>query len=59
MADAPAASAVAPEAVRDELVERLKADLAAKTEESARLSARASIFEDKERARIKVTFTTV
>ena len=48
-----AAAAPPAEAARDELVERLKADLAAKTEETARANARASIYEDKERERIK------
>jgi hypothetical protein len=41
------------EAARDELVERLKADLAAKTEETARANARAGLYEEKERARIR------
>lgn len=40
------------EAARDELVSRLKADLAEKTEGEARANARASIYENKERARI-------
>ena len=53
MAEVSNAAAPPAEAARDELVERLKADLAAKTEETARANARASIFEDKERARIK------
>lgn len=53
MTDASNATAPPAEAARDELVERLKADLAAKTEETARANARASIFEDKERARIR------
>ena len=47
-----AAAAPPAEAARDELVERLKADLAAKTEETARANARASIYEGKERERI-------
>jgi hypothetical protein len=42
-----------PEAARDELVERLKADLVAKTEETARANARAGMYEEKERARIR------
>jgi len=52
MADVSNAAAPPAEAARDELVERLKADLAAKTEETARANARASIFEERERARI-------
>ena len=47
-----AAAAPSAEAARDELGERLKADLAAKTEETARANARASIYEGKERERI-------
>lgn len=47
-----AAAAPPAEAARDELVERLKADLASKTEETARANARASIYEGKERERI-------
>ena len=53
MTDVSNAAAPPAEAARDELVERLKADLAAKTEETARANARASIYEDKERERIK------
>ena len=53
MTDVSNAAAPLAEAARDELVERLKADLAAKTEETARANARASIYEDKERERIK------
>jgi len=37
---------------RDDYVERLKADLAAKTSEAASVSARMAVFEAKERARI-------
>ncbi len=49
-----AAAPVAPaaEIERDELVARLKADLASKTEGEARANARASLYEEKERARI-------
>ncbi len=54
MTDASNAAAAPPaETARDELVERLKADLAAKTEETARANARASIYEEKEREKIK------
>jgi len=52
MTDVSNATAPPAEAARDELVERLKADLAAKTEETARANARASIYEGKERERI-------
>lgn len=52
MTDVSNAAAPPAEAARDELVERLKADLASKTEETARANARASIFEGKERDRI-------
>jgi hypothetical protein len=52
MTDVSNAAAPPAEAARDELVERLKADLAAKTEETARANARASIYEGKERERI-------
>jgi len=41
-----------PESVRDDLVERLKKELAEKTEAEARANARATLFEDKERARV-------
>jgi hypothetical protein len=52
MTDVTNAAVPPAEAARDELVERLKADLAAKTEETARANARASIYEGKERERI-------
>ena len=52
MTDVSNATAPPAEAARDELVERLKADLVAKTEETARANARASIYEGKERERI-------
>lgn len=40
------------ESARDELVERLKKELAEKTEGEARANARAGIFEEKERSRV-------
>lgn len=40
------------ESARDELVERLKKELAEKTEAEARANARAGIFEEKERSRV-------
>lgn len=55
MTDAADASAVAssqPEAVRDDLVERLKKENTELMESVARANARAGVFEDKERARI-------
>ena len=51
MAD-PDPSLAGTEANRDDLVERLKADLASKTESEARANARMEIYESKERTRI-------
>ena len=47
-----ASSHVTADQNRDDLVDRLKADLAAKTEAAARVNARIEVFEAKERARI-------
>ena len=52
MADPETATMSSTEQNRDDLVERLKADLAAKTESEARASARMAVYEGKERARI-------
>ena len=47
-----ASTNAAAEQNRDDLVERLKAELAAKTEGEARANARMNVYEAKERARI-------
>ena len=53
MSEAEIASSTAPaDQNRDDLVDRLKADLAAKTEAEARVHARMAVYEAKERARI-------
>jgi len=46
-----AAASSPPESVRDDLVERLKKELAEQTEAAARANARAGVFEEKERSR--------
>ena len=54
-AESAAAAAAAPaqtETVRDDLVERLKKELAEQTELAARANARAGVFEEKERSRV-------
>lgn len=51
MADTDASAPVA-DSNRDDLVERLKRELAEKTEAMARSDARASLYEEKERARV-------
>lgn len=52
MTDAVDAAAPQPETVRDDLVERLKKELAEQTELAARANARAGVFEEKERSRV-------
>ena len=52
MADPAPLDASPPDAVRDELVDRLKKELAEKTEMAARADARASAYEAKERTRV-------
>ena len=52
MADTETINVAGAESNRDDLVERLKADLASKTEAEARANARMAVFEGKERARI-------
>ena len=52
MADTETMSTTAADANRDDLVERLKAELAAKTKGEAEAQARMAVYEGKERARI-------
>ena len=52
MADSADPVASQPESMRDDLVERLKKELADKTESEARALARAGVYEEKERTRV-------